>query len=183
MNEFQYTHDFDANGESSLVDSVYYNDNTQELLVTLMSADSYLYSNVPFNVYTSFDAADSLGYYYNTQVKRRYGPGVRLSQVVFAEAPATVPQSFYTLPSPTLTSTTGKPYGNTFVSLAPESAAEALATQYTHVVHFTVEGGNEVKTYSVEAGSDIHEAVDKLVESASALGIDITVKGVFVSFE
>lgn len=72
----------------------------------------------------------------------------------------------------------------TFVNLNQQEFAgtEPKPAVLIHVVHFTVEDGNEVKTYSVDTDS-VAKAVDGLAEVANTLGVNVTVKGVYVHFE
>jgi len=61
--------------DSSLVEDVLYNRETQELAVSFhRSDDYYVYPNVPAEVAKAFQYADSAGAFYNTYVKP-YGPG------------------------------------------------------------------------------------------------------------
>jgi hypothetical protein len=196
---FLYTHAFESYLDSSLVESAYYDSVTTRLAVTLLDDDgdtafTYVYSHVPFGTYESFRHADSKGEYYNRVIKRQYGPGdnlgymddddftIRLSSIIDATqaAPVTITASNSPYVSLSAVAEASQAEEN-FVSLERPESDERVT--YKHVVHFTVEGGNEVKTYTVEAGSNVHEATDALAESAKALGIDVTVKGVFISFE
>lgn len=55
-------------------------------------------------------------------------------------------------------------------------------TKFAHRVDFTVEGGTEVKSYSVDA-VNVDAAVEALAEISYAIGVNLDVKGVYVSFE
>lgn len=79
MTDVLYTRvlDSDALDESSLVDEVQYNENTGDLFVDLGN-EVYRYSNVPVSVVDDFENAESAGSFYNTVIKRKFGPGENL---------------------------------------------------------------------------------------------------------
>lgn len=204
---FEYTHKFTAN--SSFIASAAYDADSQELVVFLDNDRSYLYHNVPLSVYRDFEVGKSTnwlvkfsqGRFYNSVVKKQYGPAAEIdlwddeiveksvpaadmSDVTKAEPVNTTSSNGYSVQL-TANSSAGverltQLHNATFSLSIPETKEESV--QRTHVVHFTVEGGNDVKTYSVEAGS-VSEAVDALSKATDALGLDINVKGVYVSFE
>lgn len=198
--QFEYTHEFSGAG-SEAVDDVYYDSETNELLVVVTSGYGYLYRGVPYSVFDQFRNADSFGRFYNFMVKGKY------TSIGIGYDPE-VDEKSYEAPSMAAVGTpkaltyadgasiTFAPEGfgisngqfvttGSLVSLsAPVASYPADRVTYKHVVHFTVEGGNEVKTYTVEAGSNVHEGVEALKEVAEALGQnDFVVKGVYISFE
>lgn len=74
--EFKYTHKNDST-DSSLVDGIYYNENTNELAVDLNN-QIYVYDGVPTTVYEVFSKAHSKGRFYGQNIKRNYGPSTFL---------------------------------------------------------------------------------------------------------
>lgn len=69
---------------SSAVEDVYYNMDSEELAVALTSGQGYVYSDVPAEVYEKFETGGvlfSAGRYYAKTVKPEYGPGKSLGYV------------------------------------------------------------------------------------------------------
>ena len=196
---FNYTAG-DSEVNSSLVYEAYYNSATRELVVVLDSEDGYLYKGVPQHVYDELVSGRvSAGRYYGKTIKRGYGPGERLGYVGLDNEDYFV----YAYPAPSMEAV-GTPKGlsyasdakvdgspvvslgadgtSRFVDLAPK-AEEPREVTYRHAVNFTVDGlGNDVRVYNVETTS-VDKAVDALSEATAALGLDVNVKGVWVSFE
>jgi hypothetical protein len=185
---FEATDRFGVDG-SSLVEEVAYDADSKELLVFFRSGSGYVYKNVPASTFNNFRTAHSKGQFYNNWVKRGgFGPGTEVfwdTEIVekaydapsmtsvgtptFAVNPK-VGNTSYTMPSATFS------LASSPVQSVPEKAT------LLHTVSFTVEGGNTVKTYGVDAES-VADAVETLGESLDALGLDYHVKGVYVSFE
>lgn len=173
---FEATARFKATG-SSFVREVAHDQDTNELLVVLDSG-KYLYENVPVSAFRGFENAHSKGQYYNNWIKRG---GYGFAEEVYAEIvdKATPAPDM----GPIVSSVTGpggsfftQSSGATFLSLTP-----AVEAKRSHRVDFTVDSGNEVKSYNVEA-SGVDEAVDTLNEVGDSLGLTFTVKGVYVKF-
>ena len=54
--------------DSSVVDSVYYNEMTNVLYVKFVDDSIYLYSGIPFSTYQSFLMSESKGNFINTRI-------------------------------------------------------------------------------------------------------------------
>ena len=59
--------------ESSNINMVGYDKDTQELHVKFSSGSEYVYSNVPEDVFNEFKDASSVGRYLNEHIKNVYG--------------------------------------------------------------------------------------------------------------
>jgi len=182
---FNYTHG-DSDVESSAVYEAYYNSDDNKLAVVLSSGHGYVYSGVPQSVYDSIVSGPSAGKTYATVVKRSYGPGESLGYVGFDNDD----EFAFGVPAPAMTAV-GTPKGLTLapnaVVTGPRVTLGSVVPPVTkpprkHAVKFTVEGGNDVKTYSVDADS-VEQAVSALGEALAAVGLDFDVKEVTVYFE
>lgn len=184
---FNYTHGND-DVESSAVYEAYYNSGTKELAVVLSSGHGYVYSGVPFNVYTDVESGTSPGKTYATVVKRNYGPGKSLGYVGFDNED----EFEQGVVAPDM-SAVGTPKGLTYakdatvtdlsdrrISLAVDNTP--VGVKFKHTVVFTVDGGNREKSYTVDAGS-VNEAAEALKSATDALGLTVKVKEVTVYFE
>jgi hypothetical protein len=58
--------------ESEIIDDIAYDEDTRELRVDLKTGRSYIYLDVPIEEYEAFDTAESLGQYYNANIRMRY---------------------------------------------------------------------------------------------------------------
>lgn len=182
----------DADVDSSAVYEAYYDAPTSSLAVVLSSGHGYVYSGVPASVYDDLtNGTRSAGRVYATVVKRNYGPGKSLGFVGFDNDDEFVKS----VPAPDM-GAVGTPKGLTYaagakvttidpahridLTFTPSPVAPVVTRK--HTVKFTVEGGNSVKSYNVDATS-VDSAVDKLSEATSALGLNVNVKEVTVYFE
>jgi len=57
---------------SSMIAAIEYNQETMELIVHWVKGGTQSYYNVPQSVYDSFIAADSVGKFYNSNIKGKY---------------------------------------------------------------------------------------------------------------
>ena len=57
---------------SANMQSASYDDQTQDLMITFQSGDSYLYRSVPYEVWHGLQHAQSAGAYFHRQIKNRY---------------------------------------------------------------------------------------------------------------
>lgn len=190
MTTVNYT--LDAYPASSLVDGIYYDENTQALTIDL-NDDIYTYAKVPVDEFYTFVAAASAGKHY-PYIKRTYGPAEKVG--VWDEI------NFKRVNKPA-TDTVGTPKGltddtinvavnsnrpglitggtyvtnttNTFSLTAPETEAVL-----DHVVEFTVNG--QEKAHTVKTTS-VDEAVGALNEIADMLDLTFVIKTVTVHFE
>jgi hypothetical protein len=189
---FAATDKFSVSG-SSFVEEVAYDADERELLVFFRSGSGYLYKGVSLGTFRDFQNAHSKGQFYNNWIKRGgYGPGVEVywdTEVVEKTYPR---QDFSDVLGVNPVSTTAvapvrvSPSGSTGTFTFPTYSLTALdidvKVNKPHRVEFTVEDGNEVKSYNVDAES-VDEAVEALAEIGMSLGLELNVKGVYVSFE
>lgn len=184
--EFEYTEYTEPN--SSAVEIVYYNRDTNDLVVQLNSGDAYRYSNVPKAVFDVFtDKSRSAGRHYAVTVKREYGPGTPEGYVpYYDEVPVRAAVTDVTR-SKNLSYAAGAVVDGQQVTDKQRyfdllTTPQATEAKLLHRVDFTVEGGTEVKSYDVEA-VNVDAAVEALAEVSYALSLNLDVKGVYVSFE
>lgn len=182
MPSFDYTH-FEV-VESSAVDEVYYNSHTQELAIDLHDS-VYVYENVPLSVFRDLVNAPSVGQAYR-EVKRQYGPGEFLGwygDIGYNSVPVPAPvqdvtkATTFDLSNASNSAATG---GDTVTYTLSSVPAAPIPTR-EHVVSFVVEGNDRVATYGLDTTS-VDEAVKVVEGFAEALGLNVTVKGVYVSF-
>lgn len=84
-----YTDAYD-NFDSDVVEVIYYNSESRDLIVALTTNqdEAYVYKNVPAEIWTAFKAANSKGRFYNSYLKGVYQSStVADSAVVPANAP------------------------------------------------------------------------------------------------
>lgn len=190
--KFEFTDEFEPYSE--VVESVFYDRDSSQLLVSLHSNHVYLYRGVSPTIYREFSEGkpvgwvqrQSVGRYYNLVIKRNYGPGEEVDYDVEV-AKKSVPAPNMGNVTGNVTATTGgsaftfttsdvQQVPNTTFSLAaPETAEETVVRTYE--VRFTVDDGNRVKTYRVVADG-FDAAATALVEAGEALGLDFFVKGI-----
>ena len=174
---FTYTHS-NLDLDSTLVEEAYYNDRNQQLAVVLSNGWGYTYSGVPFSQWQAFVNATSPGGFYNTSIKRLYGPGDPLGYVSgydeFVEAPKVAatgtPNAWTYSPDAVVTVT------NNYVDLA---RSEPKA-QRTYTVNFEADG--VLRNYSLHADG-VSEAVEEVHKIAGSLDMVFNVKSVTVFFE
>lgn len=184
---FDYT---SANTEidSSLVYEAYYDNNGQKLAVVLDGGYGYVYDNVPAWVFYQLTGANSPGGVYNKTVKHNYGPGTSLGYVGYDNDLV----FNHGVPAPTLPRPhrLGTPKGLTLAPDVVDSSPDVLvplfsttedSVAYKHTVNFTVDGGNDVKTYSVDVG-DVTEAIKAVTEIGDMLGLAFKIRSVEVFF-
>jgi hypothetical protein len=58
--------------DSEIIADIDYDPDTRELRVALKTGRVYIYFEVPPEVYEAFDAAESLGSYYNANIRLKY---------------------------------------------------------------------------------------------------------------
>lgn len=183
MTTFKYTVKKE-NTDSSLVDGLYYNENTRQLAVDLQDR-VYVYSSVPKAVADEFVSAPSKGGYFRG-FKSRFGPSEFLGDweyIDFEEEsfkPAPSDGRFVTgggtepLPSTPTTSSTS---GSTGVTLTfPTTSTNNLRK---HTVVF--EAGGKEHEHNLNVAS-VDEAVNGLKVIADMLGVPMTVKRVVTHF-
>lgn len=169
---------------SSAVEDVWYNRNTKGLAVELLSGDTYVYDDVPENVYESFGRPGaSAGHLYAVTVKREYGPGTYVGYSPDFDED-------YSVPAPSMGNVhTPSRFGFTEVK-ASKGLSEAKVfdlapsfdgqTTRPHSVTFDVVDGATDKTYDLDAAS-VDEAVNALLKVAEVLGVEVTPTSVTVS--
>lgn len=204
--EIRYTDEWA--GDSHAVEGALYDKTTKTFYVQLASG-SYVYDNVPEDVWNSFKSALSKGRFYAKTIKRDYGPGTALDwdALDYAEprddsVPAAdmgpVTNTFvssYNFGGPvTTTDTVGTPKNLSYSDKAVVDGkrvvpartfnlqAPLLEQKLEHVVHFRVDGGTDVKQYTLSAES-VSAAVATVNDIANALGLEFTVTEVCVRFE
>lgn len=175
--------------DSSAVDEVYYNDNTQELAVDLHDT-VYVYSGVPRSAYEDLVYAASVGRAFQ-QIKRTYGPGDKLgycADVTYKHVGRSSEGNSTTAPTITVTNVTSSvPLTvdsglRTFPLAAPAVESEdSVDVGRKMTVFFTNADGNDFE-YNLTANS-VDEAANVVTELGDVLGLTLTVTGVFVNFE
>jgi len=185
--DFKYTDTKEVFG-SQAVDVVYYNKSTQELVVGLLSGETYLYADVPSRIFDEFNTPGvSAGRLYATVVKRSYGPGTYLGYDPEFDKASVPAADMGTVGTPKdLRYAVGAVVGNSSGSSLRFDLAQKPApvepAKYPHAVTFTVEDNEDRKTYNVDA-VNVDAAVEALAEVSYALGVNVDVKSVLVSFE
>lgn len=184
---FEATARFKATG-SSFVEEVAYDVDEHELLVVL-NRGPYLYKGVPADRFRDFEKAHSRGQFYNNWIRRKGFASVEASW-------ATEIVDKDSIPATDLTSVGGSvgPHlswsGQSLTTLNSANQSTASFVQafedpakFKHVVHFTVEGTDDVKTTTVEAGEDVSESMDDVSARLDALGLGHRILGVYVAVE
>lgn len=184
--KFEYTDRLAVWG-SSAVDAAYHNKKSNELAVVLKSDGVYLYTDVNEQAFRDFANAWSKGRHYALTIKRKYGPGEYLGDVEDVN---------FVVPAADMGST-GTPKDLTYAEDAvvdSKPLSPVVGNVYNlgtvpvksearkHVVSFTVGDSDVVKTYESPADS-VDKAAQALVYLGETLGLDFSVKGVYVSFE
>lgn len=197
MSDIVYTRGVSSKAiaDSSLVDEVYYNENTKELYVDLDTA-VYKYSNVPPQVVADFEAADSAGSFYGQHIKRVFGPGENLGSWQFLEyeqESVIQPQNVTVAEGESDTvalANAGVDYIsvgdatplNSF-SLRPfvdTSKVEGVEREY--VINFEVDGLMGRKTHTLKSTS-VDEAVQSVLDLGKMLDLNFIVREVTIRFE
>lgn len=57
---------------SSLIKSVQWDDDSEQMLVTFNSGAEFVYKDVPYHIYKNFEGATSAGKYFAQNIKGRY---------------------------------------------------------------------------------------------------------------
>ena len=155
---FKYTH-AEVDVASSVVEEIYYNENTSELVVVLRSGLGYLYQNVPYETFDDFYCAASAGSFYATNIKRNFGPGENLGYVLdtdFERAPELVTTGVG-MPKNLVYASNAKVSENTSTTYAsgnvyPLYEAPAVdTTVHKHAVVFEANGAERVHTLDAES--------------------------------
>jgi len=177
-------------GSSRAIEEAVYDAETKTLYVSL-SSGGYAYDNVDEYTWKSFKNAFSKGRFYAKTIKRDFGPGRALDWDAFdyaEEREVSVPAPDM---GPVTSSTVGMPKAMTYSPTATVTnistpvfnlQAAPLADTLRHTVRFRVDGGTEVKSYTLTA-ADVNEAVAEVNGIADALGVEFTVTEVVVHFE
>jgi len=168
MPSFEYTHKT-TTYESSVVDQIWYNQNTNVMYVSLHGT-VYSYSDVPLHVFTAFKSAASTGSYYSNNVRGKFssnavGPANEVSAYLTALRVGAAENVTKKVQEPNLES-------QTRLTLAPPSTKP---TRYEF--GFTVDNGVDEKVYGVTA-QDQDKASEALGDVADALGLTFNVKWV-----
>lgn len=182
---FEFTSNHEVN--SSLVEELLYNSNTQELVVDLNDR-IYKYTGVPQYVADEFANSYSPGSYFQT-FKRQYGPGEFLGHYGSVEYKSVSPVQSVSHSTATVGTPKNLSYSanavvtdeTRYVDLKSDVGPERVT--YNHEVRFVVDGLDEVRTYTVEAGSNWNESVEALHAATDALGINVKVKSVTINFD
>ena len=154
---FNYTSSF-LNLNSSVVQNVFYNENSKQLLVALQSGEAYCYKNVPKELFEDFGTGMSKGVVYNA-VKHTYGPaawhapGVEVHCYSVRRVPTALKEVFDGTQTP---------------------------NRRQHDVTFKINGN--VRTHTLQATS-VDEAVASVEQIADIMGVSMTVQKVTVHFE
>lgn len=190
---FTYTDSFTP--DSSAVEKAYYDAESSELAVVLNSGDTYVYESVPSWEWRALKTSYSTGRHFATVIKPNYGPGEALgytSDSYFekygAEAADMGPVTNVSIDSSGIRVSGSGTFSGVVpknLTLAPDATetfslvSDAKNTR-EHVVSFT-SGFDTVRTYAVQAAS-VEDAKAEVEELGEALGVDLVVKGVYVSF-
>lgn len=184
---FEATERFKVDG-SSLVEEAAYDADSKELLLFFRSGSGYLYSEVPAELFENFRNAHSKGQFYNNWIKR--GDSVVANGEVFWDTE--IVDKTVTVPAADMGSVTGTgpiihfhPNSSLYtLTTLPTTTINSLPARVTraHRIDFTVDGGNEVKSYTVDAVG-VDEATNALIPLVHALGLTLRIKGVYVDFE
>lgn len=181
---FEATDSLDRFG-SSFVEELAFDAESGELLVALDSGSQYLYTDVSRQTWDDFKNAHSKGQFYNNWIKR--GKAAKsLGEVgwdteVLKKSHPAPSMASVTVNSPS-TTTGGAYFSLSGSDLTPAAVVAQMPEKFRHEVRFVVDGGNNVKSYVVDATS-VSEACFALSEVAESLDIDVTVKEVTVYFE
>jgi|SRR5690606_17439649 len=189
MSDFNYTMMFRPEN-SSLVDGVWYNENTLELVVNL-GGSIYAYTGVPRERFNDFAAAQSAGGEYQS-IKRDFGPGRYMGHEY---------ELYFLYEFPKRTESVGTPKALTdntndnltvinmtspgLVTLGNQGDSETTASTedaIRHTVNFVIDGS--LFSHTVHAGS-VGEAVGALNEVMHSLGMirRVKVKEVVTHFD
>lgn len=144
---FSYTHGND-DVESSAVYEAYYDAATRRLAVVLEGGSGYVYKNVPKSVYDVIANGTHIGRYYNTTVKRQYGPAEYLGYVGYENEQVFVKG----VEAPDMGSTVGTPKGLTYAPgvTATDGGGFAIAGPLSpSVLTLTSVDGNTDRTFNV----------------------------------
>lgn len=192
MSDFEFTHATAV--ESSAVDEVYYNANTQDLAVDLHD-EVYVYHDVPKDRYESLVSADSVGRAFR-EVKQEFGPSEHLGNwghvnyVLVNEETAW--ETPYITSGKISTAAVGTPKNLTYapdakvednassggyLTLSPSPVSDTLRE---HRVTFEVDG--RTRTHTLRTDS-VDSAVEAVLEIAEMLDLTFRVKEVTVVFE
>lgn len=183
MTTFAATHSQDT-PKSTAVDTLTYNENTGELVIdwrgelwkydgvskaTFDQVLSGTYKNSPVHASVGRSAS---------KVKRDFGPGKHLGR--FGEVKFVKDTTKATAPTFPTASAPAKSAAPQTFSLSPASNVGVEKASYT--VDFKDPAG-EKREYTAKGVGSVDEAVSALNEVADALGVNLTVTGVYVDFE
>lgn len=194
MTTFYATHSQDT-PRSTAVDTLTYNENTQELVID-WSGELWKYNGISkatfdevlAGTYKNAPAHASVGRS-ASKIKRDFGPGTRLGhfgEVTFVKADKATP----TFP---LSATKSAPtaakvaVGATAAaapqrfSLTPSPAANVGTETPTYTVDFKTDDG-ESREFTAKRADSVESAIAELTDLAEQLGVDLSVTGVYVSF-
>lgn len=184
MSDFNYTLHFTPNN-SSLVDGVWYNENTQELAVNL-DGSVYAYTGVPRERFNDLAVATSAGREYQG-IKREFGPGQYVGQgfeLYFVYEPPKRTETVGTPKNLTVEpnngsfslSSSGTFHSGGLVTLGSQGVTETTAaTEATrrHTVNFVID--DSLFSHTVHA-ADVQGAVQGFNEVMDSLGLGNTTK-------
>ena len=170
---------------SSLVEGVYYNENTKELTVDL-NDEIYRYTNVPKETVRAFvegrGYGGSAGKFYTPEIKRKFGPGeyvgyysaVEFDPVkVLTAATVGTPKDLTYAPDAKVTDNTGNHLSLTPGDLRVATPQDVRLARYD--VQFIVNG--QEKNYTLTSTS-VAQAAIEVTSLGDALGLSFEVVGV-----
>jgi hypothetical protein len=179
MTVFEATHS-ETTSKSTAVDAVSYNQNRQELVIDWHD-DLYKYTGVPLSVYEALVAGtykNSLGHESvgrsASKFKRDFGPGTylgRFGDVTFKDVSQSVKVA------PAKVSATPSAAAQTF-SLTPSTNVGSEGPSFT--VDFRDANG-VAREHDVDNVSTWEDAKAEVERLAKAMGVTVTVTGVYVS--
>lgn len=187
---FGYT-DFMQTFYSQIVLAAYYDANTSELLVSLAGSGVYLYHNVPATTWSEFKNAESKGHFYNTVVKRHYGPGTGYLFVgvepIDDEPAKGTPKGLTYAEDAVVDGERVRLYGvhrRKPAAVAQENNVVLSITnepkRFRTEVFFEANGTEKSHTLYVH---DSNEAVEAVEQIGAMLDVDLNIKRVVVYFE
>lgn len=167
---------------SSLVNNVWYNENTQDLYLEL-SGVVYRYSSVPVQVYRDVTEAHSPGSYYGDYIRSQYKPATRLGvlQNLTQQVVVVVPTSYVT---------NNVTFGQNKAATVSFTPTPQLALtkdvepdeNLRYDLVFTLPGDNVEKVHTVQA-LNVDDALHQLFDFANKLNADVTPVRATVHFE
>lgn len=179
MTEIVYTHSFDTEYTSSVIDEVYYSEPHKLLFVSLVNGTLAGYDGVPLDVFNAMNALNtnrlngdtnaSVGRYWNVFVKNHHD-GFSTADVELVSSEEVAPQesfSFFNDPQVYTITDVGEVAG-TDVAILPVDPPKALSR-----FGITFESGDQEVSLNVIA-EDIDDAVDRFTRAAEILGWDDT---------